>query len=59
MDERESGKNDPADSDSENLKDEKQEPAKPRPKPAPVPAKIGEPPGNLQKREEWFRKRSG
>ena len=29
------------------------------PRPAPVPRKIGEAPGNLRKREHWFRKRSG
>lgn len=28
------------------------------PRPVPVRQKIGEPPGNLRKREEWFRKRS-
>lgn len=28
-------------------------------RPAPVPRKVGEPPGNLRKREDWFRKRSG
>jgi hypothetical protein len=32
---------------------------KKNPRPARVPRKIGEPPGNLRKREEWFRKRSG
>ena len=29
------------------------------PKPMRVPRKIPEPPGNLRKREQWFRKRSG
>jgi hypothetical protein len=29
------------------------------PCPVRVPRKIGEPPGNLRKRERWFRKRSG
>jgi hypothetical protein len=28
------------------------------PRPTPVRKKIGEPPGNLQRREEWFRKRA-
>jgi hypothetical protein len=42
--------------------DEKQKPKqdeeKKDPRPAPVPRKIGEAPGNLRKREQWFRKRS-
>jgi hypothetical protein len=29
------------------------------PRPARVQRKIGEPSGNLRKREQWFRKRSG
>jgi hypothetical protein len=29
------------------------------PRPVRVPRKIGEPPGNLRKREQWFRKQSG
>ena len=29
------------------------------PRPVRVPRKIGEPPGNLHKREQWFRKQSG
>jgi len=29
------------------------------PSPVRVTRKIGEPPGNLRKREQWFRKRSG
>jgi hypothetical protein len=29
------------------------------PRPARVDQKIGESPGNLRKREQWFRKRSG
>jgi hypothetical protein len=35
------------------------EPEKKIQRPTPVPRKIGEPPGNLRKREQWFRKRSG
>jgi len=43
--------------------DEKQKPKtdvqKKAPRPARVPRKIAEPPGNLRKREQWFRERSG
>lgn len=44
-------------------KDEKQksraEEEKKVPRPMRVGRKIAEPPGNLRKREQWFRKRSG
>ena len=36
-----------------------QEQKKDSPRPARVDQKIGEPPGNLRKREQWFRKGSG
>jgi hypothetical protein len=43
--------------------DEKQRPkpeeGKKAPRPLRVPGKIGEPPGNLRKRQQWFRKRAG
>ena len=45
------------------MADEKQkskpEEEKNAPRPVRVPRKISEPPGNLRKREQWFRKRSG
>jgi hypothetical protein len=49
------------------MSDQKQEPPdrKPQedkkgpPRPVKVDQKIGECPGNLRKREQWFRKRSG
>ena len=37
----------------------KPEEEKKAPRPVRVPRKIGEPPGNLSKRQRWFRKRSG
>jgi hypothetical protein len=37
----------------------KPEEKKKAPRPVRVPHKIAEPPGNLRKREQWFRKRSG
>jgi hypothetical protein len=50
MDERESGNKDDQARDQDTAK---------KPRPTPGPRKIAEPPGNLQKREDWFRKRSG
>ena len=44
--------------DSEREKPKPEDEKKP-PRPVPVPRKIGEAPGNLRKRERWFRKRSG
>jgi hypothetical protein len=40
-------------------KQSKPEEKRKAPRPVPVPRKVAEPPGNLRKREEWFRKRSG
>ena len=37
----------------------KRDEKKKAPSPVRVTRKIGEPPGNLRKREQWFRKRSG
>ena len=39
--------------------DEKPDSDKKTPAPARSTRKVGEPPENLQDREEWFRKRSG
>ena len=47
-----------ADDEKQKSKSEDEEEKK-APKPARVPRKIDEPPGNLRKREQWFRKRSG
>jgi hypothetical protein len=44
---------------ADEKQDAKPEKEKKAPRPAPVPDKIGEPPGNLRKREQWFRKQSG
>jgi hypothetical protein len=44
--------------DDEKLKSKYDEQKK-APRPERVPRKIAEPPGNLRKREQWFRKRSG
>jgi hypothetical protein len=44
---------------SESQKPSTQESERKTPRSIPVRRKIGEPPGNLRKREEWFKKRSG
>jgi hypothetical protein len=44
---------------TDDKKKSKPEEEKKPPTPVRVPRKIGESPGNLRKREEWFRKRSG
>jgi hypothetical protein len=44
-----------ADDEKQKSKSEEEKKA---PRPVRVPRKIGEPPGNLRKREQWFRKRS-
>jgi hypothetical protein len=49
---------------NKSMEDDEKQKSKPdeekkAPVPVRVPRKIGEPPGNLRKREQWFRKRSG
>jgi hypothetical protein len=44
--------------DDEKQKSKPEDEKKP-PRPVRVARKIGETPGNLRKREQWFRKRSG
>jgi hypothetical protein len=44
--------------DQEKTKPKPDEETKP-PRTLPFKRKVGEPPGNLRKREEWFRKQSG
>jgi hypothetical protein len=54
-----SGHNNSMTDDEKQKSKSEEEEKKKAPKPTRFPRKIGEPPGNLRKREQWFRKRSG